>query len=337
MNNTNTQSTSVQRCPYIGVHDDRSTALGYPSTWNYCYHATPPASVLTSHQVEACLCPLYVQCAVYLSSKSKPLPSSLRGKTRIGIQKHGSSRKLGRSILFLLAALGILVFLAQYLPFATELSRVLPFNATSNHLTKQPPDTDSATLSNLIPNIPTESNSFIPNPSSIAAGQNTDFAFTPGSLTSVAQQTDNPSLTSPPVSTKGLTLTSTPVGMCGHALDVPFGADIKFVLHRVESGENLTLYAEQYHTSINAILTTNYHLPMPIWEDWIIVIPVGATNVSGIPSFEPYQAIETTLSLGELAQKLNTDSQSLYKHNAFEGPCQIFSGWLIIPRRARTD
>jgi hypothetical protein len=122
------------------------------------------------------------------------------------------------------------------------------------------------------------------------------------------------------------------VGICGHALDVPFGKDNKFVVHRVVRGENLTLYAQQYETSTEAITALNYRLPMPVWEDWILVIPVDKFYVSDLPQFEPYQAIGASLSLEELAHQLNTDSQSLLEHNAFDETCNVFSGWLLIPR-----
>ena len=72
---------------------------------------------------------------------------------------------------------------------------------------------------------------------------------------------------------------------------------------------------------------------MPVWEDWIIVIPVGTVDVSNFPPFELYQAIGTNLSAEDVAKQLNTDAQSLYKYNSFEGPCKMFSGWLLIPRK----
>lgn len=142
----------------------------------------------------------------------------------------------------------------------------------------------------------------------------------------------SPSSGSPGTSQTSI-MTLTPEGICGHALDVPFGKNAKFLVHRVVSGENLTLYAGQYNTTTEAILAINYHLPMPVWEDWIIVIPVETVDVSDVPPFEPYQAIGTSISLGELARQLNTDPQSLYKYNAFEGACRIFSGWLLVPRK----
>ena len=92
------------------------------------------------------------------------------------------------------------------------------------------------------------------------------------------------------------------------------------------------MYADKYHSSVDAIVAVNHDLPMPIWTDWIIVVPVDTMDVKGIPPFETYQAVGVTLSLEELARQLGTDPLSLRKYNFFEEPCEMFSGWLLIPR-----
>jgi hypothetical protein len=104
------------------------------------------------------------------------------------------------------------------------------------------------------------------------------------------------------------------------------------VIHRVLPGENLTIYATTYKTTTDAILKINYHLPLPVWADWIVVIPVGTSDMTGIPPFEPYQAVGTSVPLQALATQLNTDLQALRKYNDFEEPCTLFSGWLLVPR-----
>lgn len=102
----------IERCPYLGLHDDDSTSLAYPSTWNYCYHATPPASIQISHQVEICLCPHYVDCTVMLSNKWGRLPPGLRGRAGGGIRKNESSRRLVQWIaLFVVVLLLTIVFI----------------------------------------------------------------------------------------------------------------------------------------------------------------------------------------------------------------------------------
>ncbi len=119
---------------------------------------------------------------------------------------------------------------------------------------------------------------------------------------------------------------------CGYTLDTPFGADVKFTLHQIASGENLDKLAVQHETTVDAIRAVNYSMPVPVWEDWIVVIPVGFSDVKGLPSFEPYRADGTIFSLEELALQLNADAQSLLKFNAFDVSCKLFKGWLIVPR-----
>jgi hypothetical protein len=310
MNNPPALSAGLERCPYLGLHDDRLTALAYPSAWNYCYHAVPAASVLETHQVEACLSLQYVHCPVYLSRKPASLPARLRSLAGVRSRNDGLS-KMGRLTLFLLlgALVVLVIFLGQRFLSVPEENTTLSLITTSPGLAAHPtPSPVAAGLGEAVPlasaiavNLPTKSLMLSPAPSRAAS--------------------------------RTLTLTPIPEGTCGHALDIPFGRNVQFVIHRVVRGENLTLYAKQYHTSTDAILAVNHHLPLPVWEDWIIVIPVEATDVSGIPPFEPYQVIGTIVSIGKLAQELGTDSRSLSTYNAFEATCRAFSGWLLIPRK----
>ena len=104
------------------------------------------------------------------------------------------------------------------------------------------------------------------------------------------------------------------------------------MIHRVAEGESLDMYAELYHTSMEAIRAVNYYLPLPVWANWIIIIPLNVTDVTGIPAFEPYQASGTTISMDDLAKQLNTDAASLRKYNAFDDSCKAYSAWLLVPR-----
>jgi hypothetical protein len=120
--------------------------------------------------------------------------------------------------------------------------------------------------------------------------------------------------------------------VCGHSLDIPFGSDPQFIVHHVKSGENINGYADEYGTTVNAILSINHEIRTPIWENSMVVIPIGTTLVVGLPSFEVYEVPETTISLADLTQSLDTDIPSFLKYNAFDESCQIFSGWLLVPR-----
>jgi hypothetical protein len=120
--------------------------------------------------------------------------------------------------------------------------------------------------------------------------------------------------------------------VCGHTLDTPFGNQTKFLMHRVLTGENLTVYADQYQTTTDAIVAINYHLPLPVWADWVVIIPVGYSDVSSLPPFEPYSATNERMSIEAMAGKLNTDLELFRTYNAFDGTCGVFSGWLLVPR-----
>jgi hypothetical protein len=90
-------AAGLERCPYLGLHDDSSTCLAYPSEWNYCYHAAPAAPVLVSHQADVCLGPRYFDCPVNLSSQWGRLPRPLRGRT----SRRGQAQMALLSILLL--------------------------------------------------------------------------------------------------------------------------------------------------------------------------------------------------------------------------------------------
>ena len=108
-----------ERCPHLGLHDDDSTCLAYASSWNYCYRATPPASVRTAYQVETCLCGRYVHCPVYLSSKGGALPRALRGHVSVGAR--------GRRLLHtLVRMIGLIVLTAIVIWIIYLIPRFLP-------------------------------------------------------------------------------------------------------------------------------------------------------------------------------------------------------------------
>ena len=119
---------------------------------------------------------------------------------------------------------------------------------------------------------------------------------------------------------------------CGYTLDTPFGSGIKFSLHQIASGENLDKLAAKHQTTVAAIRAVNFDMPLPVWENWIVVIPVDVYDVEGLPAFEPYQADGTIFSLSDLALQLGVDMESISKYNAFTDECTVFRGWLIVPR-----
>ena len=71
LNNAETEKT----CPYLGIPSDPQTAVGYPSSQNFCHHASPPAAPGTSHQQQFCLELLHTQCGRYAEKSHKPIPA----------------------------------------------------------------------------------------------------------------------------------------------------------------------------------------------------------------------------------------------------------------------
>jgi hypothetical protein len=92
-------------------------------------------------------------------------------------------------------------------------------------------------------------------------------------------------------------------------------------------------YAEKYHTSAEAIQAVNYNLKTPLWVDSLVIIPVGFTDVSNLPSFEPYVVTETGRSVESLAQELGVNPRDLKYYNALgDGEILRVGDWLLIPR-----
>lgn len=120
--------------------------------------------------------------------------------------------------------------------------------------------------------------------------------------------------------------------VCGYELDVIFGDENRFIFHRIARGENLDLYANRFQTSTNAILYINYEMQMPVWENAVIVIPVGTTVGIGFPFFETFEQESIKISVDELAKQLNTNAQLFRRYNGFDETCLEFSGWMLIPR-----
>ena len=331
-----------QRCPHLGLQDDRSTSLAYPSTWNYCYRAVPPHSVVVTHQEMVCLTAGHQQCPVFLRASSGPLPADLRGVHEVSSVKPGR-RKWG----FLLAGLMLIAAAVYFLPGYLSPPSSAPAFSTSAPQTETPLPSATATSTvnslaqNIIASFTADAFTRIANysPTSQITGTpptptvttTPTRTFTP---TKTPTRTLTPTITLSPIPTASPTFAPPPGNgvACGYLLDTPFGGTIKFLLHRILPGENLSVYSETYGTNTAAILAVNYRLPLPVWADWVIVIPFQTGNVEGVPPFEPYQAVDARISLEELAYQLNTDAAALKQYNDFKEPCSIFSGWLLVPR-----
>lgn len=340
-----------QRCPHLGLHDDRSTSLAYPSAWNYCYRATPPESVSSAHQETVCLTAAHMQCPILLRATQGPLPPNLQGDQDVATTTRRNTGWIFMIVLLILAIVAGVFLLPRFVSTPTVETGASPTIAPPTN-TSLPTYTSTATVMNnpaqgIIASFTADAKT------RIAGYTNTPkFTGTPptATITPTSTRTSTPTKTFTPTKTPTRTLTPTitlsplptssptmvppPANgvVCGHPLDTPFGSTTKFLLHRILPGENLTIYADTYGTSTTAILAVNYRLPLPVWADWVVVIPFQTTDVSGAPLFEPYQAVDARISVEELARQLNTDVNMLKQYNGFQQPCGSFSGWLLVPR-----
>jgi len=295
-----------ENCPYLGLNDDPDTALSYPSSWNYCFRARPPASVDISHQAETCLTCNHRNCPVFLAERKSSLPANLRGK------RAGGSR-----IWILLLIIGLV--LAALWGGRSHLSFFLPPVSTPElgGASTEPPspsDTSAATSTDWInPAMAVTFEAFAPIPSATPLSSGTDLPIVVPSNTPIRPPTSVP-------------------GACGHELDVPFGTAVRLVMHLVAGGETLDAYSNTYQTNVEAITAINFDMHVPLWKDWVVVIPIGTTDVDGVPPFDKYQATGQTLSTVNMAAMLNTDVQLFKQFNLLDDTCKLFSGWLLVPR-----
>jgi hypothetical protein len=132
--------------------------------------------------------------------------------------------------------------------------------------------------------------------------------------------------------TNALTQTS-PLNEVTHKLDVPIGTDYQFIIHQVLEGESLEQFAVQYDTSREVITKINYFLPVPLWVNWLVIIPVNLTDPGDLPTFEAYLVTEETISIGKLSEKLAVNLEDLSYYNGIGVEHVMKSGeWLLIPR-----
>jgi hypothetical protein len=118
-----------------------------------------------------------------------------------------------------------------------------------------------------------------------------------------------------------------------HKLDVPIGTDYQFIIHQVLEGESLEQFAVQYDTSREVITKINYFLPVPLWVNWLVIIPVNLTDPGDLPTFEAYLVTEETISIGKLSEKLAVNLEDLSYYNGIGVEHVMKSGeWLLIPR-----
>lgn len=155
-------------------------------------------------------------------------------------------------------------------------------------------------------------------------------------LQPVAGDTDTPlagTSTATPAASDTAEPPASPPGTT-RGLDQVIGRETRFIIHRIATGENIALLAERYNTTDAAIVAVNYVLPVPIWVDWVVVIPIERTDVAGLPPFEPYQ-VQADITAEALVAELNTGLDDFIAFNDLQPGELLQTGdWVLVPRPA---
>ncbi len=72
------KTSFVPGCPYLGLKNDPSTSLTYPSTGNVCFHCQSPTIPKLEYQEHYCLTESHVECSVYHKPETKEFPVELK-------------------------------------------------------------------------------------------------------------------------------------------------------------------------------------------------------------------------------------------------------------------
>lgn len=283
-----------ENCPYLCLKDDPSTILSYPSAWNLCGHCTPWATPRHEHQLNFCLTGNYRFCPAFTADPKNFLPEELRHAFR---GRRSVSSFLKKYAVIGLIGLPIIIF--AILLFASLNPNGRKALASSYDLT--PPAIEPTGVSGGATNI-------------------------------IEEEKDTPTIAGQitPTATYEQTSTTPPKP---HTLDVPFGTNPKYIIHRVKSGENLEWYAQIYYTTSAAIQAVNYYLPIPIWEGWLVVIPLDITNASDLPAFEAYMVVDQNTTVDDLARQYSIDIELLKSCNGFHDDYRLTPGeWVLLPR-----
>lgn len=221
---TDNVTDKVTSCPYIALQGDSETYYGYPSKANYCHQVEPARPINLTYQGSVCLEENFNTCPVYLGTWKGSLPPEIRGEAS---PKKMVSKRFWLWLLLALIGIGLIWVLinpvmrnAIFPPiFATKEQPGFIIPSATYKPTTTP--TPSAALA--IPTTPTDE----------AAQFNREATATPS-----------------PTSTYSI---PTP----GPFLKTPFGPYDGFIVHKVASGESVTLLSNMYDTSNEVIIAVN--------------------------------------------------------------------------------
>jgi len=292
------------QCPYVGLVDDPTTSLGYPSVWNYCHRAKPLAVAHADQQRVYCLTTKHTECPLFLKSENSPMPAEMQTQD---VRTGRNTRVMWQTV----AAIGMLVIVvavAVWQGFARGF-----FNLPTQFINKS---VATATATSI----------FVPSPTMpVATLSPTAVSNTP--------ETPNPNPTV--VSTNTPLPTLTPQATLQLDLETPLGYQGLFLIHQMAEGESLDRLAQKYSTTVALIQAINYYVPSPLLVNWKIIIPMGKIDIQGVPSFEPLMVVGS-MTVDDFAKSLSVDANTLSYYNGLTTTYRLSPGdWLLIPRKKR--
>lgn len=282
-------------CPHLGLLQDPKTPAIFPSERNCCYRAQPPRLVLETHQQAHCLGETHQACPVFLDREDNASQDIFYTQDA-SVQSKGI---FPYSLLFLvLLGLALATWLFRDSLFGTQAAAQPPVQAPIS--------------------TPIQATSPEPTMAPVDSGPLATLLVTP---------TATPRPTDPPLAPTQTASTTPPPG-----LGVPIGTNPSLVIHRVSSGESLTTISRLYGTTETAIRAVNLLLPIPVWENWLIVVPYQTEDVSDLPLFEVYQVNVEGQTVSSLAAQLNADASLLAQYNNLDENDFFANGqWVLVP------
>ena len=286
-------------CPYLGLGDDPTTPVGYPSTRNVCYQSKKHENPSLNYQRSTCLTDRFINCPVYNAEVKGKLPRSIRHRSK---KSFDLSNKLLYIVLFFVIIIGlgtVMLFNGQWV---SKINQVLIPSWQKTHQVRTNQE------------LPTAPVTKIPDQDAV---ESVEPNRTPSSTSTQTPSATATTFASPPIL----------------ALDTPIGGETKFIIHRARQGESLFQYAREQNTNVDAIRAVNYGLPAVLYVDWIVVIPIDVDDPAGLPAFEAFEVTMRGRTVEALAEELAVIPEDLSKYNNVPMDYKFSPGeWILVPR-----
>ena len=286
-------------CPYLGMRDDVTTSLGFPSAYNYCHRVHPAEPANREHQGSFCLTAAHKQCPVFVHQEGISMPAQLRAHDS---EARSPNRYFGIAILVILfVALAGGVFIGLNPGVLAKLKAKIPGGATQTASLAAQPQTAIST-------------------------------YTPSLPQTVIAATATPTISNTP------SPTSTPRPVLGLEVNLGVGGQFLIhTVVEGESLSILAKKYGTTMEAIQAAIYSPYSPPPPIQPGENIVIPIGLTDLQDFPSFDTYMVIGENIQLDVLASRLSVDVNSLSHYNNLPPDYVLFPGdMLLIPHTRNT-